>query len=177
MSIVRTLTIGIALLAAAIFLNGCRDDAGTSADAAKEAEPAPDDAATDIQPDPPAPDDAASDNPELVWHPSLDDALAEATKRDSLVVVDAYADWCGWCKVLDEKTLSTKQVRAELKSFALCKLDTEKYPAISKRLRVRGLPTTLVLDKTGKIIASKAGFVPPDVYIAFLKQAVRAAGR
>ena len=164
MNTIRTLAIGMVILGMVIFFHGCRDNAtATSPEAGKGAEK-PAEAAQPV-----------SDTQPPLWHRSLEDALAEATKRDSLVVVDAYADWCRWCKVLDKNTLSSKKVHAELKSFALLKLNTEEDPALARRFGVRGLPTTLVLDKTGKVIAGKSGYLPPDAYIAFLKQAARAA--
>lgn len=183
MNTIRTLAIGMIILGAVIFFHGCRDDAtATSPEAGKGAEKTaeaaqlvPANVAPDSQPSRSAADEPVSDTQPPVWHRSLEDALAEATKRDSLVLVDAYADWCRWCKVLDKNTLSSKKVHAELKSFALLKLNTEENPALARRFGVRGLPTTLVLDKTGKVIAGKSGYLPPDAYIAFLKQAARAA--
>jgi len=107
----------------------------------------------------------------LTWLHTLDEALAEAKKSHSMIVVDAYADWCGWCKKLDKDTLSNPKVREKLQDFVLLKLDTDAHPEDSRRFGVEGLPTTLILDENGKVIASQAGYMPPDEYIKFLSKA------
>lgn len=183
MNTIRTLAIGMVILGIVALFHGCRDETATTPPEAgkgaekpaEAAQPVPANLAADSQPRRSAADEPAPANPGPVWHRSLEDALAEAASRNSLVVVDAYADWCHWCKMLDKNTLSSKKVLAELKSFALCKLNTDKNPALARRFGVEGLPTTLVLDKTGKVIASRSGYLPPDAYIAFLKQAAKAA--
>lgn len=37
---------------------------------------------------------------------SYDNALKEARSNKKLVFVDAYTDWCGWCKKLDRTTFN-----------------------------------------------------------------------
>ena len=107
----------------------------------------------------------------VTWHKTLDEALAEAKKNHSLVLVDAYAEWCGWCKKLDKETLSDPDVQKKLKDFVLLKLDTEENPDLAARFGIQGLPTTLVLDENGKVVEEQAGFMPPQDYIKFLEAA------
>lgn len=108
---------------------------------------------------------AVEDN---VWHTSLDAALSDAKKRGTYVVVDAYADWCGWCKKLDKETLSDPSVRAKLKNFSLLKLNTDDQPKITRRYGIQGLPTTLVLNSDGELVHSQAGYMPPASYLKLL---------
>lgn len=108
------------------------------------------------------------------WHDTLSDAQAEAKERKSLILVDAYADWCIWCKKLDAETLSNTEVQARLKDFTLLKLDTDRYPDIAAKYGISGLPTTLVLDAEGKVVLHQVGFMITKEYLRFLDQATEA---
>ncbi|MEO1369235.1 MAG: thioredoxin family protein, partial [Acidobacteriota bacterium] len=37
------------------------------------------------------------------WHQDVYVALEEARDKDAMILVDLYADWCGWCRTLEEK--------------------------------------------------------------------------
>ncbi|KKK66611.1 hypothetical protein LCGC14_2962350, partial [marine sediment metagenome] len=90
----------------------------------------------------PAPEKAE----EAVWHRSLPQAMAEAQRRSTLILVDAYAEWCGWCKKLEKDTLENPEVQERLRAFVLLKIDTDKQPGLARRFGVTGLPTTLILN-------------------------------
>lgn len=61
------------------------------------------------------------------------------------VVVDFYADWCGPCKVtapmLDE--LAHRRAGRVL----VLKVDTDRWPELSRQHGVRGIPTLLAFDE------------------------------
>jgi len=108
---------------------------------------------------------------EITWHQSLADAITEAKQRKTLILVDAYAEWCGWCKKLEKETLADPQVQARLQDFTLLKIDTDKQPDLAQQYDVAGLPTTLVLNAKGKVILSQAGYLTPKDYLGLLAQA------
>jgi len=107
----------------------------------------------------------------ITWHQSLPEALAEAKERNTLVVVDFYAEWCHWCKQLDVTTFTDPQVQAQLQNFSLLRVDTDKQPGLAQRYGVTGLPTTMVLDAKGTMIARQDGYLPADGYLKLLAQA------
>ncbi|WP_417353662.1 thioredoxin [Flavobacterium alkalisoli] len=70
------------------------------------------------------------------------------------VVVDAYADWCGPCKMYGPLF---NEVAQELWNKAeFYKIDTEKNPMISVKFGIRGIPTTLFF-KNKQLINSQSG--------------------
>ena len=109
------------------------------------------------------------------WFTSLSEALAAAQEAKSLVLVDAYADWCVWCKKLEKETFSDPKVQAQMEKFTLLKIDTDRQPELAQRYGVTGLPTTLVLDAKGKVVLIQAGFMPPEAYLGFLARAEKHA--
>jgi len=61
-----------------------------------------------------------------------------------LVVVDAYADWCGPCRMIAPvfEELSRSPEYAHIKFI---KLDTERAPAVAKQLKIKVMPTFVFL--------------------------------
>lgn len=109
----------------------------------------------------------------IAWHQSLPEALAEAKQRKTLIVVDAYADWCQWCKKMDENTFTNAEVQQQMKNFVPVRINTDNDPAFAQRYSVTGLPTTLVLDATSKIKLSQSGYLSPKAYLQLLAQATK----
>jgi len=107
----------------------------------------------------------------ISWHHAFSEAVAEAKTRKTLIVVDAYADWCMWCKKMDQDTFTNAEVQRRLREFAVLKLDTDKEPELAQRYNISGLPTTLILDVTEKVVISHPGYLSPQEYLQILAQA------
>ena len=87
----------------------------------------------------------------------------------SPVLVDFYADWCGPCKVIAP---AIDELAAQYQGKALvAKLDTDRAPAISNRLGIRGIPTAIVFNR-GAEVARQTGTVPKQVLEGLLSKAV-----
>ena len=116
---------------------------------------------------------AAANTREIAWQQSLPEALAEAKRRKTLIIVDAYADWCHWCKKMDEDTFTNAEVQHRMKDFVPVRINTDHEPALAQRYGVTGLPTTLVLDATGNMKLSHSGYLPPQDYLQLLTRAAK----
>ena len=94
---------------------------------------------------------------------SVDDALGRARAENRLVMVNVYADWCGWCRKLDSETLADRRVAEALKEVISIKVNAEEGgEAVSERYRVRGFPTLLFLSGSGEIVRKVEGYVDAD---------------
>jgi thioredoxin-related protein len=118
---------------------------------------------------------------DLTWY-DFNEGLKIAEKQKKSVLVDFYADWCHWCKVMDKKTFADKKVAEKLeKSFIAIRVDTENRSQtadfqgktysnsqLSQFFGVRGLPTLAFLDSKGEPITILPGYTPADEFIHIL---------
>lgn len=62
----------------------------------------------------------------LTWY-SFEEGYAKSMKEGKILLIDAYTDWCGWCKVMDRKTYADPAIIAKLnESFICVKLNPEQ---------------------------------------------------
>jgi thioredoxin-related protein len=67
----------------------------------------------------------------LSWM-SIDEAAGKLQKEQRPVLIDLYTTWCGWCKQMDKKTYSNKQVAQYLREkFYPVKVDAETRATIN----------------------------------------------
>jgi thiol:disulfide interchange protein len=112
----------------------------------------------------------------LQWAKSWDSALKRAREENRVVLVDFYADWCIWCKKLDGTTLSDGPVAAFLSEKTVpLRLDVDhEGRELSKRYRVNGLPTVLILNADGSERGRIGGYLPPPQFLERMKVLVGA---
>jgi thioredoxin 1 len=99
-------------------------------------------------------------------------ALQEAKKQNKLIFLDAYASWCGPCKLLKKNTFPDKEAGEYFnKNFINVAMDMEKGdgPALSEKYAVNAYPTLIITDAEGKIITYTQGYIKPKQLIDFGK--------
>ena len=117
------------------------------------------------------------------WPTDFDKAKKEAAEKKLPILADfSGSDWCGWCIRLDKEVFSKKEFKAFAKdNMVLFVADfphKKKLPAavqaqneqLGKTYGVKGLPTVLLLDAGGKVIA-RTGYRRggPGAYVDYLK--------
>lgn len=106
---------------------------------------------------------------------TLDDAKSKATKEKKLIFIDAFTEWCHWCKVMDQKTFPDEKVSALLQTnFVPMQWDMEKDYGIllAMKYKIRSYPTLLVLSSDGRLISLESGYKDAEQMVAWLNSCI-----
>jgi thioredoxin-like negative regulator of GroEL len=116
----------------------------------------------------------------IKWERSFEEALKKAKAARKPILVDFWADWCGWCHRLDKTTYADPVVVRKAEEFVAVKVNTEgnrKETEIAIRYDVQSLPTILFLSPEGHQVHRLNGFQGPGQFPRTLDQALDIARR
>lgn len=100
--------------------------------------------------------------------------LAKAKKENKLVFIDAYAVWCGPCKLMVKNIFPLKPVGDYYNAnFVNAKIDMEKGEGIdlAKKYNVKVFPTYLFINGDGEEVHRTIGYVEEKDFIQFAMDA------
>jgi thiol-disulfide isomerase/thioredoxin len=116
----------------------------------------------------------------IQWEKDFDRAMERARKEDKPILVDFWAEWCGWCHRLDRTTYVEPVVGAKGENFVAVKVNTEgsrREVEITKRYEVHPLPTILFLSPRGRQVLRVKGFQGPGRFPHTMDHALEIARR
>lgn len=94
--------------------------------------------------------------------------LAKAKAEKKLVFMDAYASWCGPCKLMEKNVFTDKNVADFYnKNFVNARIDMEKGEGrdIAMKYGVRSYPTFLFLNGEGEIVGKELGYIQSKEFL------------
>ena len=109
----------------------------------------------------------------IQWVNSFDEGLKIAKTRNCPLMVDFSAEWCGWCRKLDEDTWTNKDVILLAQRFVCVKIDCDTDRQTPARYGVRPLPTILFINTNAKIIHQVIGYKNSEDMIVEMNKAGR----
>lgn len=123
-------------------------------------------------------------NEKLVWL-DWNTGYEKALKTGKIVLVDAYTDWCGWCKKMDRDTYANPAVIKKINAgFIPIKFNPEiegmtyhigeekfsgaQLYGLFTQGQSTGFPTTYFIFPAKKRILLDAGYKGPDAFLQVL---------
>ena len=103
------------------------------------------------------------------------DALKQAAAQNKYIFVDAYASWCGPCKMLKATTFKDAKVASFFnQNFINVALDMEKGmgPKLAAEWQMQAYPTLIIFTPKGKPVSGSVGYIKADELLRFGQQAL-----
>lgn len=94
--------------------------------------------------------------------------VAKAKKDNKIVFIDAYASWCGPCKMMERNVFTKKSVGDYYNSnFVNARFDMEKGEGreIAAKYGVRSYPTYLFLNGDGELVSQNFGYMEESMFL------------
>jgi len=124
----------------------------------------------------------------LVWL-GWNEGYQKAVKNKKILLVDAYTDWCGWCKRMDRDTYTNQEVIKKINEYFIpvkfnpeiknivYKLDDQTltpqqlYSQLT-RGESTGYPTVYYIFTNKKSVFIDAGYKDPESFLKILDMAI-----
>lgn len=104
------------------------------------------------------------------WRHWEREALEEAGKRGTLILLSISAVWCHWCHVMDETTYSDLEVIDFInRNLIPIRIDADLRPDIDSLYNQGGWPSTLILTPDGEILYGGTYISPQDMRLTLSK--------
>jgi len=99
---------------------------------------------------------APLENRSIRWTGWGQEAFDSSKETDKLIFLDISANWCRWCKVMDETAYKDPRVIETLNGdFIPVFVNADERPDLSDRYSQGGLPSISLLTPTGMVIAGQ----------------------
>ncbi|WP_228713803.1 thioredoxin family protein [Arundinibacter roseus] len=109
---------------------------------------------------------------EAAWAAIVKKAKAE----NKIIFLDAYASWCGPCKLLQKNVFTRSDVGEVFnKNFINVKVDMERGegPQLARLFPLEAYPTLFFIEPSGKIVKKVIGYQSPEALISIGKSVVK----
>jgi thiol:disulfide interchange protein len=112
--------------------------------------------------------------PEIAWQPSTVAIYEQAKQQSKLVFLDLTAEWCQFCKKMDETTYRDAEVVAYINEhFLPVRVGDEGAGDLVEYYRQHARPGTVMLNADGVEILHKRGYLNPQLMLWMMMAVVQ----
>ncbi len=107
------------------------------------------------------------------WLKNVAAAQKMAKEKNQLILVDMFAEWCGWCHRFEREVFPSMVFQQATEDMVLLRLDTEdngEGTQFARKYQVSSLPTFLVLAPDLSVAGMLRGYAPPNDFVKSLKE-------
>lgn len=103
------------------------------------------------------------------WHKDFEAAQKLARQLNRPLLIHFSAEWCGPCRRMDRTVLNSAAVLNHIASATVgVKVDSDKRRDLVKKFNVRSLPTDVIVDSNGRVLAKSEGYQEQRQYLSQL---------
>ena len=114
-------------------------------------------------------EDADANAPNDYWLAWSDDAFEQANAAGKLVLLDLTAEWCIFCKKMDQTTYRDPAVVKTIENhFIPVRAADETHPDLASRYARYGRPLTVIFKPDGTEVVARPGYLKPQWMLWFL---------
>jgi thioredoxin 1 len=95
------------------------------------------------------------------------DNFAAALEKDSLLLIDFWAEWCVPCRSFSK---IVEEVAKKNPDVVFGKVNTEEEPELANEFNIRSIPTVMILRRK-VVLFHEAGLLPTEAVQDLLNQA------
>lgn len=100
------------------------------------------------------------------WIFDIDEGLLKSQNDQKFLLLNFYADWCGWCLRLDQDTYGNTTVALFLNENLICvNIDVETNGALTHTYQVSTIPLVVLLSDTGDELRRIVGYRSPSAFL------------
>jgi thioredoxin-related protein len=107
------------------------------------------------------------------WQKTVASAQKTAKEKNQLILVDMFAEWCGWCHRFEKEVFPSKPFETATSDIVLLRLDIEdgkEGTEMAKKFGVTSLPTFMLLTQDLAVAGMIRGYSPPEQFAEMLKE-------
>lgn len=93
-----------------------------------------------------------------IYYDEYDKCKDLSKKYNKRLVLVFGADWCPYCRILKKDIDNI----TEFKKYIVCFIDTDKNKELVQKYRIKGLPTSVIVDHKETELARKTGYKQAD---------------
>ncbi|HVG23514.1 MAG TPA: tetratricopeptide repeat protein [Thermoanaerobaculia bacterium] len=107
------------------------------------------------------------------WLKSMTAAQKAAKDKNQLILVDMFAEWCGWCHRFEREVFPSETFQNASSDLVLLRLNTEdrgEGSDLARKFSITSLPTFVLLAPDGSLAGMIRGYAPAPQFVQMLKE-------